>query len=220
MVYVLTNGLEDLLRICQGEQKQGATPAAEKQSGTANEQDRKDEETAGEQSETSLQTIVRMVKARLQNQEVDELNEFGKRTGEKRPSPEHKLLSDRGIKVIGVKINNLRFHPSVDEKFVHAWQSTWLDNAKEEREHIDQLYSVQEIEGKDGALKEHVEAVCRELSQAITKEEEPDQNQTLKKLLTSTRTEITRNSGLHQRLSSEIEELTEIIHWVDKAKRP
>ncbi|NOY98175.1 MAG: hypothetical protein GXP40_03085 [Chloroflexi bacterium] len=220
MIYVLTNGLEDLLHTCQGEQKQGATPAAEKQPGTVNEQDGNDKEAAEEQFETSLQTIVRMVKARLQNREVDELNKFGERTGEKRPSPEYKLLSDRGIKVIGVKINNLRFHPSVDKQLVHAWKSTWLDNARKERERINWLHSIQETEGKDGALEEHVEAVCLELAQAIIRKEEPDQSQTLKKLLASTRTEITRNSRLHQRLSNEIEELTEIIQWVDKAKRP
>ena len=175
--------------------------------------------------ETGLQTIVRLIKTRLQNEKYNQLSEYGQPIADPKPldSRENKILRDRGLQLIAVSINSLRFEPSIDEQLVNHWPSTWLDTAKSEQEHIRRLQLAKVIEGKDQTLQTHLEAVCKDLYQAIKKSRSagdklPTKGETVRSLVRSTRTEITRNNKLHQRLSAEIDELTELIQWVENGQ--
>ncbi|MGE5777241.1 MAG: hypothetical protein ACM33V_13535, partial [Chloroflexota bacterium] len=81
---------------------------------------------------TALQVINEMVKARLTQDEVDILDDHGVRGDGKVPSPEYKLLQERGIEVKSVSISTLRFDPTIEEAIINRWTTTWLRNAKTE----------------------------------------------------------------------------------------
>ena len=67
---------------------------------------------------TALQVINEMVKARLTQPEVDILDDTGTRGQGQIPSPEYRLLQNRGLKVLVVSIGNLRLDPEIEETII------------------------------------------------------------------------------------------------------
>jgi hypothetical protein len=164
------------------------------------------------QFETALQTINRLVTARLQKQEVGVVDDFGQYTDKKQASSEYRLLQERGLKVVSVTINNLRFKPAVEELVVRQWTASWVKNAKAERDRLDRRRSLIELQSRDSAFKDYAGAIGRE----ILSSQPSGPDATLKTLLSKTRRDLARNDHLHRRLSTEIDELTEIIQWVEQ----
>jgi hypothetical protein len=219
MLHSLNDWLEHLLVRCESQPKRPSQVATD-QPVKANGEAQKNDEL-----ETGLQTIVRLIKTRLQNEKYNQLSEYGQPIADPKllDSRENKILRDRGLRLIAVSINSLRFEQSIDEQLVNRWPSTWLDIAKSEQEHIRRLRLAKIIEGKDQTLQTHLEAVCKDLYQAIKKSRStgdklPTKGETVRSLVRSTRTEITRNNKLHQRLSAEIDELTELIQWIENGQ--
>ena len=162
--------------------------------------------------ETALQTINRMVKARLTEAEVDFINDNGKPGQGTIESPEYALLKQRGLKVIAASVANLRFPPNIEEQLVRQWSTTWLDSAKAERARIDRLRGFVE-------LSEQVDTVLRyalSLSRNLLKHEPQTPKDTLKTLMLRSRGELVREDRLHRRASMEREELEELIQWVER----
>jgi hypothetical protein len=95
---------------------------------------------------------------------------------------------------------------------VRQWTASWLKNAKAERDRIDRLRSLVDLQSRDLAFKEYAGAISQEVLSS-----QPDgMKATLKTLLGKTRRDLARNDHLHRRLSTEIDELTEIIQWVEQ----
>lgn len=167
----------------------------------------------GLKNETALQTINRMVNARMKEPFVEELDEAGNpaRLPPHR-SNEFKLLKERGIRVIAVSVSNLRFPSQVEDQLVRQWSTTWLDSAKAERKRIERLRGFVE-------LNEQVEAVlayATSLSQHLNDVKPKDTKGTLKTLLLRSRDQLVSDDRMHRRASMEREELEELIQWVER----
>ncbi len=71
-----------------------------------------------------------MVRQRLTNFEVTELDSVGQLTGATSISREFGILQDSGIRVDEVSISSLRFKTDVERRLVDDWVATWLQRAR------------------------------------------------------------------------------------------
>jgi len=162
---------------------------------------------------TALQVINEMVKARLTQPKVVFLDNIGKRDVNHVPisSREYELLQDRGLKVLSVGISNPRFSPKVEKEIINHWEADWLANALAEKEQIDRRRSYIETSGQEQAIRQYADS----LSQAVLKEKPNGVKATLKVLLMRSRLIIIRNDQLRRKMSTEQQELEDIIRWIE-----
>jgi hypothetical protein len=160
---------------------------------------------------TALQVINEMVKARLTQAEVDILDDQGRRGEGALPSPEFKLLQERGLKVLNASIGSLRLNPVIEDTIINRWSATWLSNAKTEKEQIERRKSIIESAGQEKAIRQYADLLSHDLVQ----KRPVGVKDTLKTLLLRTRTIIFKNDKLRQRMLNSQEELEEIIKWIE-----
>ena len=165
--------------------------------------------------ETALQTINRMIKARMTAPRVVFLDDSGKPGKEYINSPEYNLLLQRGIKVISASVSSLRFPPNIEDQLVRQWTSTWLDSAKVDRERIDRLRGFVELSGQVEAVQQYTQS----LSSNLLRHRPTTQKDTLKVLMLRSRDELVRDGRMHRRASMEREELEGLIQWVERGGR-
>jgi hypothetical protein len=77
------------------------------------------------------------------------------------PSLEIQHLRDRGIQVEEVKIHNVHFDPSLEEKIVQAWETNWLSTAKRERKQLEEWEVLVDTSARDEAVKSFAEMASR-----------------------------------------------------------
>lgn len=174
-------------------------------------------ETKEAEPETALQTINRMIKARMTTENVTILDDSGRPADtldeeNTMPSTEYKLLQRRGIKVLNASVSNLRFPPEIEEQLVRQWRTTWLDSARAERDRIDRLRGFVKLSGQIEAVEEYTKS----LSSNLLRHRPKKQKDTLKILMLRSRDELVKNDRLHRRASMEREELEELIQWVER----
>lgn len=162
--------------------------------------------------ETALQTINRMIKARLTEVEVDVLDNNGKPGKETIESPEYKLLKGRGLKVMAAGVSNLRFPPNIEDQLVRQWSTTWLDNAKAERERIDRQRGFIELSGQVDAAVQY----ALSLSSDLFRHKPTTLKDTLKTLMLRSRDELIKEDRFHRRASMEREEIEGLIQWLER----
>ena len=175
-----------------------------------------------ENGDTGLETIVRMVQRRLTHFQFNELNSFGKPTGRVLHSREFEILQDCGIRVEAVILNNLRFKPDVERKLVDDWVATWLQRARAERERVEARRLVQIETGSRSAVKRLARAATRRFSTDLLQLPMPadeaelllQMKTTLDIFLRGTLQECALEPQLRQRLTGELNQLSEIINWV------
>jgi hypothetical protein len=117
--------------------------------------------------ETCLEIIKWMVNERFKNPKVDELDDFGKLTGNKIISREYQLVTSMGIQVFRVPISDISFPPSVENKLVHDWMSTWLVRAEKGRSRVEQSRRYSKIKGERQAVKVFADAAIYDLVRAF-----------------------------------------------------
>lgn len=164
--------------------------------------------------ETALDTIMRMVKTRMTEAEVDVLDNSGKLGQGKIDSLEYKILHEHGIKVMSVSIKNLRFETSIEDQLVNQWNTTWLENARAERDRIERQRGFVSLNGQVKAAQKYAQSLSSNLLKLDPGEDDP--KETLKTLLLRSRDELIRNDRMHHRASMEREELEGIIQWVER----
>jgi hypothetical protein len=163
------------------------------------------------QKKTALQVINDMVKARLTQEEVDFLDDHGVRGQGTIPSPEYKLLQERGLVVLSVGIFNLRFNPEIEETIIQRWSATWLTNAKMESDQVEKKRSLAETKGSDKAIRQYADFLSKDLMQ----KKPVGIKETLKTLLLRTRTRIINNHPLRQRMTDEQQDLETILRLIE-----
>jgi len=163
------------------------------------------------QKKTALQVINEIVKARLTQAEVDILDDHGIRGEGTIPSPEFKLLQSRGLKVLNAGISGLRLNPTIEETIINRWSTTWLNNAKAEKEQIERKKNIIESAGQEKAIRQYADLLSRDLVQ----KKPAGVKDTLKTLLMRTRTIIINNDQLRKRMADEQQELEDIIKWIE-----
>jgi hypothetical protein len=189
-----------------------------------------------QRGETGLEIIKRMVRARLTQPEVEELDAVGRVTGKHPKSREYRILSgdDRkkdqlhgspgmGIQALGASISNLQFPSAIEDQLVQQWLSTWLKRAQEERHGIEQQRSYTVHEGKSLALKEYAEQVKHHLETRLLdeygkcksdKRVVPGLASMLALLLEGTGDLVIRDTRIHRFLEDEEKNLADMIDWV------
>ncbi len=165
--------------------------------------------------ETALQTINRMIKARMTSPKVILLDDSGEPEEEFVDSPEYNLLERRGIKVVSAGVGSLRFPPNIEEQLVRQWSSTWLESAQADRERTDRLRGFVELRGQAEAERDYAQS----LSSNLLRHRPTRPKDTLKVLLMRSRDELVKNDRMHRRASMEREELEELIQWVERGGR-
>jgi len=163
------------------------------------------------QKKTALQVINDMVKARLTQPEVDVLDDHGARGQGTMPSPEYKLLQNRGLEVKVVSIGNLQFNPIIEQTIIRQWSAAWLLNAKLESEQIERKRTVVDTKGREEAIRQYANFLSKDLIQ----KRPVGIKETLKTLLLRTRTMIINNPQLRQRMSDEQQDLEDVIRWME-----
>jgi hypothetical protein len=206
--------LNDLFDPRTGERKK--IPKDGKKGSSDNHRDR---------GETGLEIIKRMVRARLTQPEVMELNEVGEYTGGTVRSREFQdILEKMGILVFAASISNLRFPNAVEEMLVQQWISSWLQRAQMERFLVERQRSYAVHDGKEAALMEFADHAASPLAKHLvddqgrplpaTRRSVPDLRASLEKLLSGTQKLIVHDTQLHQILGNEEKEISDLIEWV------
>jgi hypothetical protein len=183
-------------------------------------------------AETGLETAVKMVRWRMTEAAVPELDAYGEPTGAIQPSQEFALLTEMGVDVESAAVVGLRFPEAVEEQLVRQWVSTWLEHVKGERKHVEQRRSQHSLLGQETALFEFVEGVTGNLWTALLDDYGfprinpdgtpmlegdpylPNRQRSLELLLLGTRQLIIQNAQLRGMLADEEARLAEMLAWV------
>jgi hypothetical protein len=166
------------------------------------------------QNRTGLEIISDMLRQRLTQARVLELNEFGRPTGRYVISPEFALLLRRGLRITTGSVSSVRLPPSVDEVLVRGWESTWLVRARQEREMLDTQRSYARENGQRKALCEYAQAISSFIADGP--DEELSGQQLVKKLIEGSRLLSVRDPQLHQRLQAENNDLNDVAGWIQQ----
>ncbi len=168
-------------------------------------------ENSEPQKKTALQVVNDMIKTRLTQAEVDILDDDGVRGQGTIPSAEFKLLHERGLKVLNVSVGGLILNPVIDETIVNRWSTTWFKVAKMESEQIERKRNVIESAAREQAIRQYADMLSRDLIQ----KKPVGVKETLRTLLMRTRTIIFNNDQLRQRMTTEQQDLEDIIKWIE-----
>lgn len=169
-------------------------------------------------NKTALQVINEMVAARLTQPRVDILSDTGQRGQGQVDSEEYQLLQDRGLKVLGVSISNIRLNPSLEDQIIKQWSTTWLKTAKRESEQLDRRRNVLETAVQERAQVKYVSRLSREINDN-SRRGRPEIKGLLKALLLRSRAMIRSgeySDQLRRRMVMELQEIEDMIRWVEE----
>jgi hypothetical protein len=162
---------------------------------------------------TALQVINFMIKERLTNPKSPLLDQNGKSLPGWQESNEYKILKERGVRVLSVNVNNLRFPPDVEKQLISQWTANWLVNARNERERIETARSYAALSGQEKAMIEHARDMG--ISVLESKREARGLKDTVKALLIRSRMLLVRSDRMHRRASNELQELEDVLQWLE-----
>lgn len=166
-------------------------------------------------TETTLLMINGLLKKRLSQESVEQLDDFGRPLPDALPvaSKEFERLREMGLEVLSVTIKRLIFTPEVEEKLISQWTTLWLKNAQKERDQVERNRKMTEAQAQEQALKEFALNASQEISQ-VKPEEGAPKTHALEMLVHSTFLGIRRNTSLLKRTNTEQRELAEIFRWL------
>ncbi len=164
------------------------------------------------EDKTALQVIGEMMKNRLQNLEVVDLDEFGNPSNRRMPSREGRVLRQMGLKIEAVTIKSIHLPQEVQSGLLAQWPHEWLKNAQRENKALMQKLSLMEREAKQDALKQYTSDASLILSK---KADEPlSIEAALSDLLHGTRQGLERGGDVLRHTKGEIEEIENIRSWL------
>lgn len=162
---------------------------------------------------TALQVINFMLKERMTNPNAPILDRNGVVQRGSQESREYKVLKARGIRVISVNVNNLRFPPKVEDQLTSQWTAAWLANARQERERIETARSYAALGGQEKAMIDYTTDIA--VSVLESKREARGVKDAVKALLVRSRMLLIRNDRMHRRASNELHELEDVLQWLE-----
>lgn len=165
---------------------------------------------------TAFNTIMEMMRDRMNSPEVEELDELGKPTGILKPSKEYEVLRERGIKVQGVGVRRLLLPAKVETQLVDQWKASWLKRAQDETKEIEKMIAEARNNGQDLGLKEFSASVSQALSNALETDENLGMAASLETLAQGTLKLTLREPDLASRLTNQKTTLVELVEWIRK----
>jgi hypothetical protein len=168
-------------------------------------------EIPASKDKTNLQLIGELLKNRMSNNTVEDLDSFGNFTGRTTPSPEARKLQEMGIKIFGVSIKRLILPPEIEERLVNRWTTTWEKNAKKEREQVEQDRRIREEKGQIDAQTQFADIMTSELQTTLPK----NKRHAVYLFTHGIAQSVMRNPGLMERMSKNVTRgLAELAHWL------
>lgn len=152
-----------------------------------------------------------MIKSRLTQAVVVKLDECGRVLEGYDVSDEYKKLKERGIAVLHVSINRLHFSPVIELQLLERWNTSWLANARSDQNRVERLNAGYTEKGRQKAVLDHAFI----LSQAMLDDSSLNISSAVKTLLQRTQAEIKLNDRLLSSMGGEIENLEELVKWVE-----
>jgi hypothetical protein len=160
-------------------------------------------------TKTVLQTIINMVNDRLGKAKVNEMDEFGRLTKREVDSLEYHQIQAMGIKVTA-NFRRLWFAPDVEQKLISAWTSNWLKSAEKEHDQVERQRALRMRMGQEGALLEFAQSASQEIGVQFPH----NRSEALELLMHGTLRGSLRNATLQRRMTSEANELSDLIQWL------
>ena len=171
--------------------------------------------------DTAFQVIQKKVFERLTKPEVIYVDEVGKPTPNRVPSPEYRLLQQRGIRVTEAHIRNLHFEKGIEQQIEDKWVSYWQVQARNEREYLKRLGSYKEHAGEKDALREFAVYSTRKFDPQFLANRKPSPQgwlyhlrETVERLLRGTLVQVVQIPEVHENLAGEESEIVNIINWL------
>ena len=198
-------------------------------------------EIEGTRSVTTIQFINEMIKKRLTQPEVNQMDAFGEfifkskyqqqeyqhlvseknlEAAEKLPvkisSSEYTKLTEMGLEIKSISIKNLFFSADIEDQLVKQWTALWLKNAQKEREQVDWGRKLNETSGQNRGLKDFALSASRKLA----RQRSQAAAHALQMLLEATADEIKHDPALFKHLNNRLADLSERINWLKNIQGP
>jgi len=162
---------------------------------------------------SGLQVIEDAINRRVKQPNVEALDETGARTGEWVESLEFKQLQSRGLEIMDVRIHNVLFEKTLEDQITEQWSAEWLNIAKKEKSHLEQMESLIETAARNEASKNFARIASRQFGAKITL---PQENpfKTLQLLIQPLKEFIISESAAGNDVDTELRKLEEIWKWL------
>ncbi|MFZ6018075.1 MAG: hypothetical protein ACOYXO_00575, partial [Chloroflexota bacterium] len=117
-----------------------------------------------------------------------------------------------GIRVLKVEIRDLEMPEEVEKDLIKRWQTSWLSQAKREKEMIETQRQYITRESQEQAVRAFFSEAVSPLAETCSA-----QVYSVKKvfhiLMRSIRTNLERNPQAQSKLQQEIEQLSQLVEW-------
>ncbi len=163
---------------------------------------------------SGLQVIEEMINKRVKKPNVEGLDDTGAQTGEWIESLEFRQLQSRGLEIMDVRIHNVLFDPALEEQIIQHWNAEWLNIAKKEQKHLEEMESLIETAARSEASKNFARIASRQFGGKTTL---PQENpfKTLQLLIQPLKEFILNESATGiAALEDELKKLDEIWKWL------
>jgi hypothetical protein len=162
-----------------------------------------------------FEIIQKIIRLRLQKPFSVSLDQYGKLTDTDFKSAEYDIIKKRGLDVLNISISTPHIPDAVEEKIIAQWKSSWLINARIEKELVDNRRSYVSEEGKRKALETYVLGVSNFLGSQADRENISGR-EILRDLVRGSQYVYEVNPDLHPLITDETEQLRELMTWVEK----
>ncbi len=109
-------------------------------------------------------------------------------------------------------MSGIFLEPAVETQLLSRWTTSWLSNARADRDRIERLDLAYTEQGRHQALLDHALV----LGEAVNKEKPGTVAATVRTLLQASESEIRANDRLLSRISSELESLQGLEKWLEE----
>lgn len=164
------------------------------------------------EEKSGLQTIEEMINKRVQQENVEGLDETGAKTGEWLESLEFRQLQARGLEIMEVRIHNVLFDPATEEQITNQWNAEWMKIAKKEEELLNEKEALTEAAARNEAIKTFARTAIQKFDNPLAPAADPFS--TLQDLILPLREVILTESHANREMELELKKLEEIWKWL------
>jgi ribosomal protein S20 len=164
------------------------------------------------EDKSGLQTIEEMINKRVQQENVEGLDETGVKTGEWLESLEFRQLQARGLEIMEVRIHNVLFDPATEEQITNQWNAEWMKIAKKEEELLNEKEALTEAAARNEAIKTFARTAIQKFDNPLAPAANPFS--TLQDLILPLREVILTESHANREMELELKKLEEIWKWL------
>jgi len=162
---------------------------------------------------SGLQIIEKMINKRVEQANVEGLDDTGAQSGEWIESHEFRQLESRGLEIKEVRIHNVLFDPAMEEQMIEHWSAEWMTIAQKEESYIKNMVSLIETAARTDASKSFAKIASLQFGAKPTHPQESP-FKTLQLLIQPLRDFILNESAAGNDVETELRKLDEVWKWL------